>query len=256
MTGYERLRKSLEWVLLPIHRQVAVMLREMVVESESDGKPKLKILDAGGRKSPYTIGLDAEVSILDLPRETSVQESLNLGLNEDIIKKTAGHRSNIKEIRIGDMTACPYEDDSFDVIVSVEVLEHVDEDEKFVSEVRRVLKTDGIFVMTTPNGDWVPNTNPDHRRHYRREQLEEILKLHFDEVDVFYAVIESPFRKWGIKSWSPRRPINTIKSMIGNLINNFESGKSSVRIEALKTHHLFAECRLPKREQESVGSSQ
>jgi SAM-dependent methyltransferase len=247
MTGYEVLRKSLERVLLPIHRQVAVMLRTIVAKGKTSGRDKLTILDAGGRKSPYTIGLDAEVSILDLPRETSVQESLNLGLNEDIIKKTAGHRSNIKEIRIGDMTTCPYDDDSFDVIVSVEVLEHVDEDEKFVSEVRRVLKTDGVFVMTTPNGDWVPNTNPDHRRHYRREQLEQLLRLHFDEVDVFYAVIESSFRKWGVKSWSPRRPINTIKSIIGNLINNFESGKSSVRVEALKTHHLFAKCSSPRK---------
>lgn len=256
MTAYEFLRRYLGWFLDPINWQSAVRLREVVAGKRKGPYAKLSVLDAGGRKSSYTIGLDAEISILDLPRETSLQDSLNLGINEEIIKRINSYRSNVKEIRFGDMTACPYDDDSFDVIVSVEVLEHVDEDERFVSEVRRVLKTDGVFFMTTPNGDWVPNTNPDHRRHYRREQLEELLQLHFDEVEVFYAVIKNRFPGWGVNGWSVRKPLTTLKSAVRNLFNNIESLHPSVRAEALSTYHLFAECRSPKREQESVGSRQ
>jgi len=255
MTGYEILRRTLEIVLEPINRQVAIILRRIVVEKKKESGEKYSVLDAGGRKSPYTIGLDAEVSILDLPRETSVQEGLNLGINDDIVMRLVGNRSNVKEIRFGDMTDCPYKDDSFDIIVSVEVLEHVDEDERFVSEVRRVLKNEGVFVMTTPNGDWIPKNNPDHRRHYRKTQLEELLKLHFDEVEVFYGVTCN-FKRWGLNGWSLRRPLALLKSAVRNLINNYDSAKPSVRTEAFKTHHLFAECRSPKRGQESVVSGQ
>jgi glycosyltransferase involved in cell wall biosynthesis/SAM-dependent methyltransferase len=45
----------------------------------------------------------------------------------------------------------PYEDASFDGIVCVEVLEHVDGHERLFREVARVLRPGGVFLFTTPN---------------------------------------------------------------------------------------------------------
>ena len=45
----------------------------------------------------------------------------------------------------------PYPDDSFDVIVSYETIEHIGQDGAFVAECARVLKTDGLFLCSTPN---------------------------------------------------------------------------------------------------------
>lgn len=47
----------------------------------------------------------------------------------------------------------PYEDDSVDVIISTEFIEHITEEEArgFMKEVRRVLKPGGHFIGTTPN---------------------------------------------------------------------------------------------------------
>ncbi|MGB8363056.1 MAG: class I SAM-dependent methyltransferase [Rhizomicrobium sp.] len=45
----------------------------------------------------------------------------------------------------------PYGDETFDVVYSMEVIEHVEGHRNFISEVARVLKPGGWFVMTTPN---------------------------------------------------------------------------------------------------------
>lgn len=41
----------------------------------------------------------------------------------------------------------PYDDNSFDIYITDNVLDHVDDHKKFVSEIRRVLKTDGVAYV-------------------------------------------------------------------------------------------------------------
>lgn len=48
----------------------------------------------------------------------------------------------------------PYRDESIDVVVAGEVLEHVVDTAGFAREVRRVLKPDGALVLSTPNLLW------------------------------------------------------------------------------------------------------
>jgi len=47
--------------------------------------------------------------------------------------------------------ALPFEDDYFDAVVSFQVIEHTHNIEKYLSEISRVLKKDGVFLCTTPN---------------------------------------------------------------------------------------------------------
>lgn len=47
--------------------------------------------------------------------------------------------------------ALPYEDACFDLVVSVEVVEHIENHGSLFSEVQRVLKPGGHYVLTTPN---------------------------------------------------------------------------------------------------------
>lgn len=53
-------------------------------------------------------------------------------------------------IQCQDVQNLTYPDESFDVCTSTEVFEHVPDDLKGFSEIRRVLKPDGIFVFTVP----------------------------------------------------------------------------------------------------------
>ena len=44
-------------------------------------------------------------------------------------------------------------DEQFDCVVSIDVLEHLEEDQSFLKEMKRVLKSNGTAVVTVPNGD-------------------------------------------------------------------------------------------------------
>lgn len=47
----------------------------------------------------------------------------------------------------------PIPDGEFDCVVSIDVLEHLKQDQPFLSELKRVLKPGGKAVVTVPNGD-------------------------------------------------------------------------------------------------------
>src|SRR2546428_8306301 len=55
-----------------------------------------------------------------------------------------------------DAEALPYRDESFDAVAATEVLEHVDEPGRMLSEATRVLRPGGRFFMTTPNAQALP----------------------------------------------------------------------------------------------------
>lgn len=236
LTLYEIARQTAEPVLPPLYSRVRAKLLSEIKKSPSTPT----VLDVGGRKSPYTIGLQASVNIIDLPRDTELQTALNLGVNSDILRQLKSKRSNIDNVFLGDMTKSGLPSDSYDLVVSVEVLEHVEDDERFVCEVSRVLKPGGGFIMTTPNGDFVANHNPDHKRHYKRDQLAQLLSRYFDEVEVEYAIAGGYFRKLGLRSWSPTRPVRTMSSIIGNLVNSAQSSREGIGDQPIGTHHLIA----------------
>lgn len=67
----------------------------------------------------------------------------------------------------GDSLNIPFPDNSFDVVVAFEVFEHLTDWRKFLSEIKRVLKADGLVYLSTPNKTlYSPGTkkpiNPHH----------------------------------------------------------------------------------------------
>lgn len=69
----------------------------------------------------------------------------------------------------------PFADDSFDCVVSFQVIEHIKRDRAFVEEVRRVLKPGGRFIVSTPNRPMSLTRNPWHVREYNAKQFCELL---------------------------------------------------------------------------------
>jgi len=58
--------------------------------------------------------------------------------------------SNV-EFRQADCAALPFADGSFDVVVSFETIEHLEPQEAFLDEVRRVLRPGGLVILSCPN---------------------------------------------------------------------------------------------------------
>ncbi len=227
--------------LPPLYSHVHELLTNAVEEFKSRTGSSPRILDVGGRKSHYTIGLDARVTISDLPRKSELQELLHLGIDDAIVTQTLRRRTNVEAVVYDDMVNTRLESETYDIVVAVEVLEHVEADAEFVANVSRLLRDGGLFIMTTPNGDYLTTvTNPDHKRHYRREQLSNLLRQYFSEVNVYYAIKGGRFRDWGLRSWSLRYPLRTFKSAIGNYLNRRESAAGDVFQQPHGTHHLIA----------------
>ena len=251
MTGYERIRLLLDPLLTPLHRRV----RRDLVDLEASGSGPLDLLDIGGRKSPYTIGLNATITILDLPRVSDTQKTLGLGLDEPLTRSIRSKRSNVKQVVLDDMTRSSLPTASFDAAVAVEVLEHVDEDGTFLDEVARVVRPGGWFLMTTPNGDCIPNVgNPDHRRHYRRDQLNALLEQRFVDVRVEYGIRSGPFHRLGLAPWSLRHPVETVACMAGNAVNNIQSAGRRLGTRREGTEHLLAVAHVPFRGPGAAGA--
>jgi SAM-dependent methyltransferase len=45
----------------------------------------------------------------------------------------------------------PFDDESFDVIIVVDMLEHLEDDKQFMNELERILKPGGRIILNTPN---------------------------------------------------------------------------------------------------------
>jgi 2-polyprenyl-3-methyl-5-hydroxy-6-metoxy-1,4-benzoquinol methylase len=91
------------------------------------------------------------------------------------------------EFRVGDLRELALDAASFDAVVSFEVIEHLREQEAFVDELARVLRPDGVLVLSTPNA---PETNdapdnPFHLRELSREDFEALLRARFEGVELF-----------------------------------------------------------------------
>lgn len=175
---------------------------------------RVKVLDVGGRRSNYTIGLDAAIWISELPRESAIQHNLDLGATEEMRRRVLARRTNIEKYVYDDMTRSELPRESFDVVVAVEVLEHVDDEAAFLRNVVGVLRPQGWFVATTPNGDFLPIPYPDHKRHYRREEFVELLRSHFHEVDVRYAVNAGRLITLGVRKPSVRAPLGSLVGIV------------------------------------------
>lgn len=79
----------------------------------------------------------------------------------------------------------PYEDESFDCVITFQVIEHIEEDVAFVSEIRRVLRPGGRLILTTPNAPMSLTRNPWHVREYRVEELTNLLGALFAKVEAW-----------------------------------------------------------------------
>lgn len=90
------------------------------------------------------------------------------------------------EYRVGDGESIPLEDDSIDVVVTFETIEHIKNYKKFLDEVDRVLKPDGLLVVSTPNDVEFAEGNHFHLHEFKYEELVTLLKMHFRNIDSYF----------------------------------------------------------------------
>ncbi|MCH2021049.1 MAG: class I SAM-dependent methyltransferase [Saprospiraceae bacterium] len=91
------------------------------------------------------------------------------------------------EKRIADACDLPYEDNFFDIVVSFDVFEHIENDTKAVSEVYRTLKKGGALVYSVPAGPNLFSSHDVALEHFRRydKKMVRMLFADFEKTKVF-----------------------------------------------------------------------
>ncbi|MBD2701395.1 class I SAM-dependent methyltransferase [Spirosoma sp. BT702] len=74
-------------------------------------------------------------------------------------------------------------DNTFDFIVTFQVIEHIENDDLFIREAHRVLKPGGKLLLTTVNKTFSLTRNPWHVREYVADELRKLMSRYFAKVD-------------------------------------------------------------------------
>ncbi|MGH8015286.1 MAG: class I SAM-dependent methyltransferase [Candidatus Zixiibacteriota bacterium] len=112
-----------------------------------------------------------------------------------------------------DGNTLPFDNDTFDIVVSFQVIEHIDNEPAFVSEIHRVLKQGRRLLLTTPNKATrlKPGQKPFnrfHKREYYSHELQKTLSHKFQNVSV-----------WGVSATAEIHRIEFARIQRGGLMN-------------------------------------
>ncbi len=85
-------------------------------------------------------------------------------------------RENLSFVQ-GDVLDLPFADDRFDVLVSFETIEHLAEHQRLMAQFARVLKQDGVLIVSTPDKDQYNPDAPHNHHHVKELHRQEFLDL-------------------------------------------------------------------------------
>lgn len=115
------------------------------------------------------------------------------------------------EFRIGRADAIPLEDNSVDVVISFETLEHHDKHHEMMREIKRVLKVNGILTMSTPDKRYYSDEsnykNPFHVKELYASEFKELVNNYFKFAHYYFqnmfkgSLIISEQNSFGFKSF-------------------------------------------------------
>ncbi len=123
-------------------------------------------------------------------------------LSAEAIATSAKDASNKLTFTVSDACHLPLPGASADVYVSLETIEHLPDDEKFLTEVKRVLKPGGTFICSTPNRAVTnPGTkisdrpfNKFHVREYSQEEFLALLQKYFSQIELYGQNPQCPYK--------------------------------------------------------------
>jgi 2-polyprenyl-3-methyl-5-hydroxy-6-metoxy-1,4-benzoquinol methylase len=99
--------------------------------------------------------------------------------------------------QVMDCTDLQFADESFDVVSSFEVIEHVKPVDAYLKGIRRVLKPGGRYYVSTPNGgnNLCAGMNPFHEKEFTAAEFREMLTAVFPNVEFFGQFCARPWRE-------------------------------------------------------------
>lgn len=145
-------------------------------------KSKMKVLDLGCGRGDFLE-----------PFKYENIDIYGVDFAENSIKDLKSKNYNVKYCDFG-VASIPFKNDYFDIIFSKSVIEHLDNPENYLSEIKRILKPNGRLLIMAP--DWYSQymifyNDYTHKHPYTLESLKNTL-INYDfkeiKIDYFYQL--------------------------------------------------------------------
>lgn len=124
-----------------------------------------------------------------------VGDTLGVELS-DVAVEAASQRFSHVRFECADVTTWAYPPASFDIVVSHEVIEHIQDQQRYVDVAHGLLKPGGAIILTTPNARTVAATPEELRSHQpienvlTRAQLKTLLATRFGAVRIRSLILK------------------------------------------------------------------
>lgn len=159
------------------------------------------------------------------------KEIIGIDISESAIRYARTHfqKDNLK-YEVINLTGLTFQNSTFDIVCCLDVIEHIEDYKKAIQEIYRVLKSDGLFVISTPNKKIFSDNkpippNPHHIREFYLSDFQGILRSYFDEV----------------KTYGQKESAKVDKVFQGNMLTRLLS-----RLNLLEIKHLLPTGLRPK----------
>ena len=163
--------------------------RNLALQTSSDIR-----IDYFAKKEIVTFEKIARLSKIEAVFDWNNKKILDYGAGDQFLKKSIvqnGAIYNPVDHDVVDFNSqkLPFKSNFFDVIISLAVIEHIENIDNFVGEAFRVLRPGGIFYLSTPNFRFCYKSfynDPTHVRPFTETTLYNTLKFScFENVAVF-----------------------------------------------------------------------
>lgn len=108
---------------------------------------------------------------------------------DDIVISQAkeSYEANNLEFLVSSGLDLKLDNKSIDIVVSLETVEHFTASEqiRFIKELKRVLKPNGLLLMSTPNSEASKHKNPWHKKELTELEFSSLLKSEFTDLEIF-----------------------------------------------------------------------
>ncbi len=177
MKTAEAIGKTGERMVPEVHRHGLIyaehLIRYQAAQDLVKDKVVLDIASGSGYGTQLLAKHAAKVYGVDIDEDTVEYAKKHYGA-ENIIYK------------VGDGERIPLEDNSVDVVVTFETIEHIKNYEQFIAEINRVLVPDGLAIVSTPNDLEFAEGNHYHLHEFTYKELVALLQKSFKNIDSYY----------------------------------------------------------------------
>ncbi len=205
----------------------------------------------GRRKLLHSILMSLKVSKGSVALEVGCGTGANLstvrstalyqiGLDRSTYALTLARRKEELPFIAGDLNDLPFRTESVGLIIAMDILEHLDDDKRGIHESYRILKENGLLILTVPafKSLWgIQDRVTGHKRRYVRKRIVnrlegmgfEILKSSYFNFFLFFPIL---FARWIIRIF--RLQIESENEINPPFLNLFLRTLFSIEVHVLK----------------------